>query len=140
MGLTFVPYFLGEQEKTVSIYLGAALALIYLITFGFRPTSYRITEDELIVNRPFYNACFKRSKIEYVALITESEISGAIRTFGNGGIFGYTGYFANFKFGNMFWYLTRKDKLVLVKLHNNAKIMLSPDEPEKFVERFRKDP
>lgn len=139
LGLTFIPSFLGKEEVVVAIYLGVVLALIYLITFGFCTLSYKITEDELIVNRPFYNACFKRDKIKDVEVIDENQITGSIRTLGNGGIFGYTGYFANFKLGKMFWYLTRKDKLVLVRLYNNEKIVLSPNEPEKFVERFKTD-
>lgn len=36
----------------------------------------------------------------------------------------------------MTWYATRKDKTVLVQIINNKKIILTPDELEKFVANF----
>lgn len=36
----------------------------------------------------------------------------------------------------MKWYATRRNKTVLVSTVNNVKIILTPDEPEKFVAEF----
>ena len=46
------------------------------------------------------------------------------------------GKFANTKVGNMTWYATRRNKTVLLKTIDNKKIILTPDEPEKFVANF----
>ncbi len=66
-------------------------------------------------------------------MLDKEKIGWAIRTFGVGSLFGYYGKFANTKLGSMTWYATRKDKTVLVRTIDNKKIILTPDEPEKFV-------
>ena len=49
------------------------------------------------------------------------------------GLFGYYGNFSNFSIGRRTWYATRRDKPVLVKTINNKKIIVTPNEPERFV-------
>jgi hypothetical protein len=68
--------------------------------------------------------------------LDKEKIGWAIRTFGVGGLFGYYGKFANTKLGSMTWYATRKDRAILVRTIDNKKIILTPDEPEKFVADF----
>ena len=63
---------------------------------------------------------------------------GVIRTFGVGGLFGYYGQFYNSKIGSMTWYATRQNNTVLVRTIDNKNIVLTPDEPEKFVANFDK--
>jgi hypothetical protein len=50
-----------------------------------------------------------------------------------GGLFGYYGNFVNFSLGRMTWYATRRDKPVLVKTTDNRKIIVTPDDPDTFV-------
>jgi hypothetical protein len=68
-----------------------------------------------------------------VQLLDKETLSWSVRVFGVGGFFGYFGKFANTKLGTMIWYATPKDNIVLVEMLNNKKIILTPDEPEKFV-------
>lgn len=128
------PYFLLSMvgNKHTAYYTIPVCACIYIVAYAFHPINYQITENELIVQRPFFNARFDRSNIKSAELIMRNEIGGSIRTFGIGGLFGYTGTFANFSIGKMTWYVTRKDKMVLIEMFDNKKIVFSPDEPQKF--------
>jgi hypothetical protein len=69
---------------------------------------------------------------------TDTQAMGfLIRMFGNGGIFGYTGYFTSKTFGRMRFFVTNKNKLVLVHLNNGKKIALSPDDQDEFLKAMK---
>jgi len=122
-----------DAGSAVPIYTTTACLLIYFLAFAFRPIHYTLTSDELIVNRPLLNVHIKTAGIKSVELIEKKAIRGCIRIFGVGGLFGYYGSFANFSLGRMTWYATRRDKPVLVKTTDNRKIIVTPDDPDKFV-------
>jgi len=122
-----------DAGRAIPIYTTTACLLIYFMAFAFRPINYVVTKDELIVSRPLLNVHIKRADIKSVELIERNKITGSIRTFGVGGLFGYYGNFANFSLGRMTWYATRKDTPVLVKIIDNKKIIFTPNDPDKFV-------
>ncbi len=126
-----------DEGNAAPIFTTVALALIYFGTFSFRPISYRLTQDKLIIQRPLSDIKMERNEIKSVEQLDKDKLSWTIRTFGVSGLFGYFGNFRNTKLGSMTWYATRrKDKIVLVTTIYNKKIILSPDEPEKFVAEF----
>ncbi|QEC67129.1 hypothetical protein FRZ67_07430 [Panacibacter ginsenosidivorans] len=125
-----------DEGSAIPIYTTTACLLIYFLAFAFTPVNYIVTTEEIIVRRPLSNVHIKRADIKSVELIDKNKIAGSLRTFGNGGLFGYYGNFANFSLGRMTWYATRRDKPVLVTTTANKKIILTPDEPEKFVKEF----
>lgn len=125
-----------DAGRTTPIYTTVALLLIYFIAFAFRPINYEVLTDKLIIHRTLSNVNIDRNQIASVELLDKEKIKWSIRTFGVGGLFGYYGKFANAKIGSMTWYATRRNKTVLVKTITNKKIILTPDEPEKFVANF----
>jgi Bacterial PH domain len=125
-----------ETGRTIPISIATFLLIIYFTVFAFRPINYAVTAEKLIIHRLFADVKIDRSEIKSVELSDNKKVGFTIRTFGVGGLFGYYGKFANTKIGSMTWYATRKDKTVLVKTVNNKKIILTPDEPEKFVANF----
>ena len=125
-----------DEGRAVPISTTVILLLIYFIAFTFRPINYHLTADQLIIQRLFTNVKIDRNQIESVELLDKDEIGTMIRTFGVGGLFGYYGKFANTKLGSMTWYATRKDRAVLVRTIDNKKIILTPNDPLKFVKDF----
>jgi hypothetical protein len=77
-----------------------------------------------------------RSQIKNILKIENGKLSWSIRTFGVGGLFGYFGKFWSNEFGNMTWYATRRDKAIMIITKENKKIVLTPDEVEKFINEF----
>ena len=116
-----------------SLYVTIIFLVIYCLSFAFHPTAYKVTQDVLIICRPIWNVQIKRADIQSIAIIDKKELSGAVRTFGVGGVFGYYGCFANYTLGSMTWYATRKDNIVLITTTNNKKIVVTPNEPSAFI-------
>jgi hypothetical protein len=56
-----------------------------------------------------------------------------MRTFGNGGLFGYTGKYYNSRFGKMTWYCTQRKNYVLLILSDKKKIVITPDNPAELL-------
>ena len=117
--------------------LAIFLLITYLMCLLLKPLSYEITADKLIIRRLIKSVHINRSDIVSLKLIDKSAISGSIRTFGVGGLFGWFGKFANNQLGSMTWYLTRRDKLVLIIKKDSKKILISPDEAEAFVSDYQ---
>jgi hypothetical protein len=117
--------------------LAKFLIIIYLICMALKPLSYEITKDELIIRRLIKSVRMNRADIKSLELIEKATLSGTIRTFGVGGLFGWYGKFANSQLGNMTWYLTRRDKPVLILKKDSKKILISPDQAEAFVREFK---
>jgi len=120
-----------------SLPLAIFLILIYLICMVLKPLSYEITQDELIIHRLIKSVRINRADIKSLELIEKATLSGTIRTFGVGGLFGWYGKFANSQLGAMNWYVTRRDKPVLIIKKDSKKILISPDQAEAFVTEFK---
>ncbi len=102
-----------------------------------KPLNYEITENELIIRRLIKSVHIERSDIESIELLDKSELKGTVRTFGVGGLFGWYGKFANSKLGDMTWYVTRRDKPVLIIKKDGKKILISPDEAAAFLIKLK---
>ena len=127
-----------DEGKSVPTFTTILLSLIYFGTFSFRPISYKLTDDKLIIHRPLFDIKIKRTEIKNVEQLDKEKLSWAMRIFGVGGLFGYSGKFINTKLGSMTWYATRRNNAVLVTTIYNKKIVLTPNEPEKFVTEFNR--
>lgn len=125
--------FIADNGIAAPIYTTVLVLALYILTFVFRPIKYEVLDDSIIIHRPISNITIYRNQIMSTEIITKHNIGWVVRVFGVGGLFGYYGKFTNFKMGSMMWYVTRRDRLVLIKTINGKKIILSPDEPEKFV-------
>ena len=125
-----------DEGRSVPIFTTIILLLIYFGTFSFRPISYKLTDDKLIIHRPLSDIKIIRAEIQNVEQLDKGKLSWAFRVFGVGGLFGYWGKFSNTKLGSMTWYATRRNNAVLVTTIYNKKIILTPNEPEKFVIEF----
>ena len=125
-----------DEGRSVPIFTTIILLLIYFGTFSFRPISYKLTDDKLIIHRPLSDIKIIRAEIQNVKQLDKGKLSWAFRVFGVGGLFGYWGKFSNTKLGSMTWYATRRNNAVLVTTIYNKKIILTPNEPEKFVIEF----
>lgn len=125
-----------NSGETLAIITSIALLLSYLIAFAFRPINYSLTNDELIIHRLIWDVKIDRNKIKNVESLNKDKIGWLLRSFAVGGLFGYYGKFASTKLGRMTWYATRRNKTVLVQTIGNKKIIITPNDPEKFVMDF----
>ena len=128
---------ISDGENRSPIFTMLALLIIYFGTFSFRPIGYTLSEKGLTIHRPLVNVTIPKNEIKSVNRLTKNELSWTVRTFGVGGLFGYFGKFSNYKLGSMTWYATkRKENMVLVTTINDHKIVLSPNDADKFITEF----
>jgi hypothetical protein len=112
-----------------------ASLLLPLVTAGswaLAPFGLEIEGGELrILRRAWRSAAYPLSSVEEVALLPPRALAGAVRTFGNGGLFGYYGWF--YKKGAFRLVATRTDRLVEAVI-GGKRVVFSPDDPARLVE------
>jgi hypothetical protein len=115
-----------------AIILPMTLVFVLGLSYYFSIKSYEVTDDEIIIRRPFDRVSYKKASVKSAERIEGKSIRFAVRTFGVGGLFAYTGEFWNSKYGSMTWYVTRMDTAIMMTTSSNKKIVISPDRPEEF--------
>ncbi|WP_316799608.1 PH domain-containing protein [Pedobacter frigidisoli] len=116
--------------KTTLIH-GGVLLLFVLTVIGsylYSTRKYSVTGDTLVIHRLMGNRVIKLADITEIRFIDSTDFSGTIRTFGNGGLFGYYGKFYNTKIGSMTWYVTQKKNRILLRTQQGDKIIISPND------------
>lgn len=105
------------------------ITTICIVGYLFAPQKYVVTPDRIIVWRFGPKVIILASSIEKVDFI---ELSNMIRTCGTGGFFGSYGWFYSSQLGNFRAYISRTDKLVVLRLKGANPVVLSPDDDYGF--------
>ena len=113
------------------------IVLVLSICALYRPTGYTLTNDGLQIHRALGTRTIPAATIESIIPITTTDLGGGIRTFGSGGAFGYLGLFWYRKMGHMTLYVTDRSKMLLVKLVNGKKLLISPDDTQAFLQLYQ---
>jgi hypothetical protein len=126
----------GKQALVlVGAGLGPVIIIILMVSMYYlRPQALEISNDGITIVRSFAQRTLLFTDIESIRLADKSEMAGVIRTFGNGGLFGYTGLYYNKKLGSMTWYCTRRENYVIINMHANNRVVVTPDDPNTFIQ------
>jgi hypothetical protein len=118
------------QSKSPLVFYGtiALIAVIYFTSFGLCTWSYRADQKTLTIVAPFYNKTINKSDIQTAELIDTERLGSVIRTFGNGGLFGYYGWYSSSTIGPFFYYGTQKKNRILIEMKNGEKYVITPDD------------
>jgi hypothetical protein len=110
-------------------------ALILIVGAAFAPKQYRITSDSILVNRLFtkdikipLSEVYSAEPVNYKYVFKKS-----VRIMGSGGGFGIYGTFTSPSLKYFKAYMTRRDKLVLIRTTDKP-FVLTPDDPEGFID------
>lgn len=104
---------------------------IILGGLGFGIFGYHITAGKLQILRLGWSKDIDLSSIKYVEYKPHA-MTGSVRTFGIGGLFGYVGYFRNSILKSYKAYVTHRGKTVVITTEG-GEVVISPDDPETFV-------
>lgn len=128
-------YWMWFRENTAAITAGlpwflpgAILSLIVVVCRSLRITGYEVQDRSLKIRRPVMPLGIEYTQIREVLTPSPAQMSGSIRLFGSGGVFGYFGTFRNSEFGMMRWYATRTSNWILLIDAENKKLVLTPDD------------
>jgi hypothetical protein len=121
------------------VFVAPLLLLTLLVAFYILKPLY-ITADAvaLTIHRMVGPVSFPYTTILSISTLSGKDMSGSVRTFGNGGLFGYTGKYYNSRLGKMTWYCTQRKNYVLLILSDNKKIVITPDNPTELLRELRK--
>ncbi|MFM9008864.1 MAG: PH domain-containing protein [Bacteroidota bacterium] len=125
----------SPEESRLS--LMAAAVLMLALSVGFlllAPKGYLIQHDGIAVQRRVGLKKFPAKDALDIRRMDAADTKGLIRTFGNGGLFGYTGRYYSPAIGQQSWYCSRRTGLVVIRLKHGIPVVFSPDDPEAFVE------
>jgi|SRR6185312_13172305 len=121
--------------------LFASGLLLIVPTYMYSNGAYILTDDKLIIKRRYtrFNLEFLLKDIESIRMAEKSDFKWTIRTFGNGGLFGFYGEFYNKQLGGFKMYITQTRNRMIIKLkHPHQIIVISPDDASMLDEIKKK--
>ena len=104
---------------------------IILVSALFTIRGYTVTSDALLVRRLFWTTRLSLDGLESVQVEPEA-MRGSMRTFGNGGLFSFTGFFRNNPLGAYRAFVTDPHQTVVLRFQKGA-VVVSPAAPQEFV-------
>jgi hypothetical protein len=106
----------------LGLLMGAALCAV---------RGYSLTPDAILIHRLFWKTRLSRQGLDS-AEYQPGILRRSIRTFGNGGFFSFSGWYYNRALGAYRAFATDTHRAVVLRLGGKT-IVLTPDDPEKFV-------
>lgn len=126
-----------EAGNYFSIGISMFIIFTYCLVFALRPIDYRINESNIIIHRLIKDVIIEKKHILDTEAINDEKLGFSFRAFSVGGLFGHFGKFYSSNLGFMTWYVTNRNKLILVKTIHNKLIVLSPDDVVGFINQFK---
>ncbi len=97
----------------------------------FTIRGYMVTPDAVLVHRLFWTTRLPLTGLQS-ARFEPDAMSASIRTFGNGGLFSFSGFFRNKALGTYRAFVTDPNRTVVLRFPSRT-VVVSPSTPEDFV-------
>jgi Bacterial PH domain len=115
--------------------VGVPLALL-AAALPFMVRGYILTEDAIEVRRLGWSTVLPLAGLSAVTGEPQA-LRGSLRLFGNGGLFGISGWFWNRRLGRFRAYATDPDRVVLLAYRDGRKVVVTPGDVQHFIVRVR---
>jgi len=114
--------------------LGAA---VILVSYALAPRGYAISGGTLLVKRRLWRGfSIPLESVREPRPATADDLRGALRLWGNGGVFGYYGLFQTARLGKCRWFLTNRSNAVVL-VRDEKTVVVSPDDVAGFLAAVR---
>ena len=107
----------------------------FLFSLFFSVNGFSVRNGQLLVHRLGWATKFELAQLSAFN-VNPNAMMGAIRLFGNGGCFCFLGRYRNEVVGDFRAYVTDPENSVVLEF-GTRKIVISPDDPQAFVETLR---
>jgi hypothetical protein len=139
VGLAIIlPRTVPRKDFWVAVLIPGAVLLILGITALFCVRGYTVRHRELWIQRSFWQTRLPLRELEG-AYADAKAMHKCLRSCGNGGFTGITGWFYNKKLGNFRAFITDPARSVVLEF-KSRKVVVSPDDPAEFVRALGFDP
>jgi hypothetical protein len=119
------------------------LLLLYSVVWaGFRPSRFLITANQLTLTFPARQRSFPLADLGEAQLLSEAEFRqkfGWALRIGVGGLWGGFGWLYTGQKGMLEFYVSRSDGLVWIERRSGNDLLLTPDQPEHFIQALQKN-
>ncbi len=128
--------FSGRASTLVTMILYSLIPLLTLsISLLFTVRGYSISENTFRIRRLMWYTDIDISMLQSVEYDPKA-MTGSIRTFGNGGLFSFSGRYKSGKLGSFKAYVTDFNNCVTIKT-SGLTLVVSPENPDLFVTILR---
>jgi hypothetical protein len=125
------------RTREFFIYVPAIIILTTVLgTCLYAPMGYSFLGDKLVVHRRIKPYLISLADITSMQYISPEQMGRAWRAAGNGGLFGYTGWYNSSKVGRMRWFATRKSNYVLITLRDQRLLVVTPDDVRRMLDAY----
>lgn len=112
------------------------LPVIVLGCLPFMVLGYEITGEAILIRRPLWKTRLPLAGLKSAAVVPKT-MSRSLRTCGNCGGFSITGWYWKKGLGSFSAYVTDLERTVVLRFEKRT-VVVSPDEPEDFVNELSK--
>jgi len=114
-----------------------ALLPLFVLALGalFTIRGYTVVADAILIHRLFWTSRLPLTGLES-AEFTPDAMRRSLRTFGNGGLFSFTGFYRNKALGAYRAFVTDLHRTVVLRFRART-VVVSPSVPEEFVQDIR---
>jgi|SRR6185312_9264092 len=121
------------MNMAVRIGIFAVLLVTLGYSFMYSVTGYAVRGKALIIKMRHAEIPYTYTQIMDVRAVGAGEMASLKKSFGIGGLFGYSGQYHADAFGDITFYGTQQKNWVLMHTDKNEAIVLTPDDPAKLV-------
>jgi len=120
-----------------NVLVAASGAAVIIISYALAPRGYAISGRSLVVKRRLWRSVsISLESVRELRPATADDFRGALRLWGNGGVFGYYGLFQTAKLGKCRWFLTNRSNAVVLVTEEKT-VLVSPDNVQGFLAAIR---
>ena len=116
--------------------VGAFELCVILLSYAYSPQSYVVSGPTILIKRLIGTVRVPLEGIRELRVGTDADFRRCIRLWGNGGFFGYYGWFRTARLGKCRWYMTNRKNSVIV-VTDGGTIVLSPSDVAGFIASVR---
>ena len=137
LALVLIGVLVGPRQSWVWRMAMVGLPLVILVgSLLFMVRGYVLTESQIEVQRLGWSTVLPFAGLAAVSGEPQG-LKGSLRLFGNGGLFGISGWFWNRRIGRFRAYATDPERAVLLRYRDGRKVLVTPHDVQHFIVRVR---
>ena len=137
LALVLIGVLVGPRQSWVWRMAMVGLPLVILVgSLLFMVRGYVLTESQIEVQRLGWSTVLPFAGLAAVSGEPQG-LQGSLRLFGNGGLFGISGWFWNRRIGRFRAYATDPERAVLLRYRDGRKVLVTPHDVQHFIVRVR---
>ena len=130
MVLVAIPL-IAMRSGVVAVIEALVSVTVIALAYAFSPRGFEVSNGAFRVKRLAGDVVFPLTNLRFVRNANPADFRGCVRLWGNGGLFGYYGWFWSKSLGKSRWYVTDRSKAAVVT-DGSQIILVSPGDLDGF--------